>query len=69
MTIIRHTQPLSQSSPKTGMRPADCDGANNDDVPATCNRDTYTDYPIQQWSSKEMLYSENTSFGIALRGH
>ena len=39
--------------------PADCDGAGTDDVPTTCFRDTYTMYPIQQWSTKEMLYSNN----------
>ena len=48
------SQPLKPST-----APADCDGTGTDDVPATCFRDTYTMYPIQQWSTKEMLYSDN----------
>lgn len=48
--------------PNIDLRPtnalADCDGANGDDVPATCNRDHYTMYPVQVWFFKEALYGE-----------
>lgn len=47
------SQPLMPITP-----PLTCDGANGDDVPPTCFRDTYTLYPIQAWNSKEMLYGD-----------
>jgi len=40
--------------------PTDCDGVlgNPDDVPLTCNRDTYTQYKPQTWFFKEAFYGD-----------
>lgn len=40
--------------------PADCDGDQvaTPDVPVTCQRDTYTMYPIQSWFFKEAYYGD-----------
>lgn len=39
--------------------PADCDGNTTvPDVPATCNRDTYTMYPMQAWFFREAYYGD-----------
>ncbi|MGI8787626.1 MAG: DUF1800 domain-containing protein [Pyrinomonadaceae bacterium] len=43
--------PLAQTNP-----PTTCDNKNNDDVPATCYRDTYTMYPVQNWFFQEAFY-------------
>lgn len=49
------SQLLKPDSPQT-----DCDGdATVPDNPATCNRDSYSLYPIQTWNQKEMLYGDN----------
>jgi len=49
--------------PNIDLRPtnplADCDGAGTDDVPATCNRDHYSMYPVQTWFYKEAMYGDN----------
>lgn len=47
--------PLMQTTPLST-----CDGDNMPvDVPATCFRDNYTMYPLQNWFFKEALYNEN----------
>lgn len=47
--------PLQPSTPSNT-----CDGDNMPaDVPATCFRDNYTMYPLQNWFYKEALYNEN----------
>ncbi len=42
---------------RSGAIPSTCDGG-ADDVPANCNRDTYTMYQPQIWFFKEALYGE-----------
>lgn len=49
---------------KPAQPPADCNNTNlaghdKPDVPATCFRDTYTMYPLQQWFFKEALYGSS----------
>lgn len=45
---------------KPGNAPADCDGEQTvvPDVPATCNRDTYTQYKLQTWFMREAFYGD-----------
>ncbi len=47
--------PLKPTTP-----PADCDGDQTvtPDVPVTCQRDTYTMYPVQAWFFKEAYYGD-----------
>lgn len=45
--------PLMPSS-----QPTTCDGG-TDDVPLTCRRDRYTQYPVQIWFFKNALYGES----------
>lgn len=40
-------------------QPTTCDGSGTDDVPATCRRDRYTQYPVQIWFFKNALYGES----------
>ncbi|MEZ5423740.1 MAG: DUF1800 family protein [Pyrinomonadaceae bacterium] len=40
-------------------QPSTCDGSGGDDVPATCRRDRYTQYPVQIWFFKNALYGES----------
>jgi uncharacterized protein (DUF1800 family) len=53
---------VSNPYPNVQLRPttpiSDCDGQNGDDVPATCNRDSYSMYLPQVWFYKEALYGE-----------
>ncbi len=50
---------------RPGTAPSDCDGDNSGlngnpiDVPLTCNRDTYSMYPIQAWFMRESFYGDN----------
>ncbi len=43
--------------------PTNCDGPNGDttvvDITPTCFLDSYSQYPLQRWNSKEMLYGDN----------
>lgn len=55
---------LSYTYPEFALQPTTpvptCDGDTQPtDVPATCFRDRYTMYPLQNWFFKESLYNEN----------
>jgi hypothetical protein len=54
------TNPYPNQPLKPTNAAADCDGDQTvtPDVPPTCNRDTYTMYPLQAWNTKEMLYGD-----------
>ncbi|MBE7516153.1 MAG: DUF1800 family protein [Chloracidobacterium sp.] len=50
------TMPLDPLKPSNA--PADCDGQNGDDSPATCYRDTYSMYRPQTWFMHEAYYGD-----------
>lgn len=52
--------PYPDNPLKPTNAPADCDGDQTvtPDVPATCNRDTYSMYPVQAWFFKEAYYGD-----------
>lgn len=53
------TNPYPNQPLKPGTAPADCDGNTTvPDVPVTCNRDTYTMYPLQTWFHRENFYGD-----------
>lgn len=58
------TNPYPNHPLKPGTAPGDCDGINTGvggnpiDVPLTCNRDTYSMYPLQTWFHRENFYGE-----------
>lgn len=54
------TNPFPNNPLKPTNLPADCDGNQTvPDVPVTCQRDTYTMYPVQAWFFKEAYYGES----------
>jgi uncharacterized protein (DUF1800 family) len=52
--------PYPNNPLKPTNAPADCDGDQTvtPDVPVTCQRDTYTMYPVQAWFFKEAYYGD-----------
>jgi uncharacterized protein (DUF1800 family) len=56
--------PFPNQPLKPTNAPGDCDGDNSGlngnpiDVPLTCNRDTYTMYPMQTWFMREAFYGD-----------
>lgn len=52
--------PYPNNPLKPTNQPADCDGDQTvvPDIPVTCQRDTYTMYPVQAWFFKEAYYGD-----------